>query len=113
MLRDTTGGGADSATLPATVTNRLPSSLRDDDGYCEILRTLVDHGGRCSLSELTRTLVEEVSWLPGVGDDNVTNPYQRAHIALVREHLPVLSEFGVIEYDEEFGTVQLVSDKPA
>lgn len=107
MLRDGTGdgGGANTTTLPATVLERLPSSLRDDDGYHVILLALADHEGSCSLSALTRTLVEETSW-PQKGDEG-GNPYQQVHIALVREHVPVLAEFGAIEYDEEIGTVRL------
>jgi hypothetical protein len=109
MLRERTGadgGDPGGIELPDAVAACLPATLRSDDRYRSFLEALVEHGGTCSLSTLTRTLVDEAGWPPNA---EVTNPYQQTHIALVREHVPVLVEFDVVEYDEELGTVGLAA----
>lgn len=109
MLRERSGadsGDRGEMELPDAITARLPETLRSEDGYRSFLGALVEHGGTCSLSALTRTLVDEAGWPPTA---EATNPYQQTHIALVREYVPVLVEFGVVEYDEELGTVGLVA----
>lgn len=109
MLREQPEGDKEApagTALPDAVVAHLPETLRSDVGYRLVLAALVEHGGTCSLSTLTRTLVDEAGWPL---DAQVTNPYQQTHLALVREHLPVFAEFDIVEYDEELGTVGLVT----
>jgi hypothetical protein len=105
-----------AGTAGETATSRLPDSLLSDDRYREVLRAMVDRGGHCSLSELNRTLVDDADWPPSTTVSD--SPYQLTHIALVREYLPVLVQFGAVEYDDELGAVALVganepSDRPS
>ena len=97
------GDGEEDALPPAA--ERLPSTLRSEASYRAVLALLAAHGERCSLSTLTAALVEEADWPPDGAA--ASNPYQLTHLALVRQYLPVLSEFDVLDYDEEAGTVTL------
>jgi hypothetical protein len=113
MLRERTGVDGESVgepELPDAVGARLPTTLRADGGYRSLLAALVEQGGTCSLSALTRTLVDRAGW---PATEEATNPYQQTHIALVREYIPVLVEFGVVDYDDELGTVGLVAGEPS
>lgn len=96
----------DGTDLPGTVASDLPTTIRGEEDYFAILRTLTNHDRECSLSVLTRTLVEDDAWSP---NSDAANPYRSTHLALVREHLPVLAEFGAVEYDEELGEVRLLT----
>lgn len=109
MLRERTGAdeGPGGAALPDAVAGGLPATLRTDEGYRSVLVALLEHGETCSVATLTRTLVDGAGWPLTAG---VTDPYQQTHIALVREYVPVLVEFGVVEYDREMGTVKLIAD---
>jgi hypothetical protein len=107
MTRETVGVGDGTGTegLPPAVADRLPRGLRSDEQYRAVLLTLVARDGACSLSSLTRALVEERDWPrePGTGGD----PYRATHLALVRQYVPVLATFDALDYDDELGLVSL------
>lgn len=109
MIRETGAGGVvegpSSRQLPAVVSERLPEGLRSDERYRSVLLTLAGCGGTCSLSSLTRALVEEGGWPRDA--DSGRDPYRATHLALVRQYVPVLTEFDVLDYDEEFGVLTL------
>lgn len=111
MTRETGNGtgsvvdGPPSQGIPTVLTERLPRGLRSDEQYRAVLLTLVERDGSCSLSSLTRALVEEHGWPAGSGSGR--DPYRATHLALVRQYVPVLANFGALDYDEELGLVSL------
>lgn len=109
MTRETgTGGvvdGTRSGGLPPALADRLPRGLRSDEQYRAVLLTLVERDGACSLSSLTRAMVEERGWPRDSG--TAGDPYRATHLALVRQYVPVLATFDALDYDEELGRVSL------
>ncbi|WP_276261516.1 hypothetical protein [Haloglomus litoreum] len=109
MTSETGSGGVVDRTgtqgLPPALADRLPRGLRSDEQYRAVLLTLVEFDGACSLSSLTRALVEERGWPrdPGTSGD----PYRATHLALVRQYVPVLATFDALDYDDELGRVSL------
>lgn len=69
----------------------------------QILRTVLDDGGRTTVDDLSTRLVRNRR---ASGD---VNELERTKIELIHNHLPRLQDHGVIEYDRESGRVDLDS----
>ncbi|WP_254545464.1 DUF7344 domain-containing protein [Halomarina pelagica] len=91
----------DPTTAPDTALGILSHTRRR-----AVVNTIVGNGGETTRQALVRAVVEEESGQP-IGDVE-TGRIRDVHISLYHNHLPKLSQHGILDHDQETGEVTLL-----
>ncbi|WP_459190733.1 DUF7344 domain-containing protein [Halosimplex sp. J119] len=89
---------------------RLADAL--DDPHCRyLLKYLRDADGAVSVSEVATYVVSQLTDSPP--DEVSTDVERRVQTWFYHGQLPMLDDYGVIDFDPDSGTVRLADDPPA
>lgn len=76
-----------------------------------VLRHLIEEGGESTLSDLAEATAAEENGMPVV--QLTSDLRKRTYVALYQCHLPKLADLGIVEYNQERGTVELLEEPGA